>query len=286
MPVVMIRKKKAPTIDKLGLSNPQKVAIRRIMSGVRGKYKKLLHETHERMHIIADLTSSLEFWYNVNGSYEYVSPSCKDVLGYDPEEFTRGRLLIEKIVHEDHVERFRQDRAKAFTGESGVDAEYRMRTKTGGSRYVLMSWSPVITRKGKHIGIRISMKDITDYKRCQHFSTVFKNLSLAIADELPHTGVLSLSSDHTIVTWNATVDRMFGWSKDEAVGHSISEIFPGQIDALLAGIDALECDTRFDSDLRLQTRNGGEIEVRVIALPLCDIEGALHQSTILIYPLT
>lgn len=282
----MIRKKKAPSIEKLGLSNPQKVAIRRLMSGVRGKYKKLLHETHERMHIIADLTSSLEFWYNVNGSYEYVSPSCKDALGYDPEEFTRGGMLIEKMVHDEHIERFRQDRAKAFLGESGVDAEYKMVTKTGDVRYMLMSWSPVITRKGKHIGIRISLRDITDYKRCRHFNEAYRDLTLAIADELPHTGVFSVTPDNILITWSATAENIFGWSKTECIDRPVSEVFSGEIDDVLEGLAALRSGDRITTNLLLHTAKGKEIGVRVIVLPLCDIEGTLHQYTFLVYLLT
>jgi PAS domain S-box-containing protein len=282
----MIRKKKAPSIDKLGLSNPQKVAIRRLMSGVRGKYKKLLHETHERMHIIADLTSSLEFWYNVNGSYEYVSPSCKDLLGYDPEEFTRGNLLIENIVHEDDLERFRQDRARAFTGESGENAEYKMRTNTRETRYVMMSWSPVITRKGKHIGIRISMRDISDYKRSQHFSQAYEDLARAIADELPQTGVISITPERTVAEWSATADRLFGWTKEEVIGRPLAEIFPGQINSVLEGLDGLDGGTRSNTNQLLQTRVGREISVRLIVFPLCDLDGRLHQFTLLINPIT
>ncbi len=286
MPVDMIRKKKAPSIDKLGLSNPQKAAVNRLLTGVKNKYKKLLHETHERMHIIADLTSSLEFWYNVNGSYEYVSPSCKEVLGYDPDEFVHNGLLIENIVHEDYLEQFRQDRARAYAGESGVDLEYRMNTKDGDTRYMLMSWSPVRTRKGKHIGIRISLRDISEYKRCRHFSEAYEQLTLAIADELPQTGVFSLTPDRILKSWSATSARLFGWTKEEAIGRSLPELFPGQVDSILEGLDALECAGRFNTNLLLKTRDGKEIGVRVIVLSLCDVERILHQYTFLIYPLT
>lgn len=282
----MIRKKKAPSIDKLGLSNPQKAAVKRLLSGVRSKYKKLLHETHERLHIIADPTSSLEFWYNVNGNYEYVSPSCKEVLGYDPEEFTHNGLLFEKIVHEDCLEQFRQDRARAFAGESGVDSEYRMYTKSRDIRYLLMSWSPVITRKGKHIGIRISLRDISDFKRCQHFSQAYRELTLSIADELTHTGVFSMSPEQTLLSWSAAAARIFGWSKEEAIGRQFAELFPGAVDTVRSGLDAMDCGDRFSTELLLKTRDGREIAIRLLVLPLCDIESTLHRYTFLVYPLT
>ena len=282
----MIRKKKIPSIDKIGLTNPQKVAVNRILTGVKNKYKKLLHETHERMHIIADLTSSLEFWYNVNGSYEFVSPSCTDVLGYEPRDFTHNGLLLENIVHEDYLEQFRSVRASAYAGESGADAEFRMYTKNKDTRYVLMSWSPVLTRKGKHIGIRMSLRDISEYRRCRHFALAYEELTLAIANELPYTGVFSLTPDRVIRSWSNTTSRLFGWSREEAIGKTLPDLFSEEINTLLDGLDALQCSGRFDTNLLLHTREGKEIGVRIITLSLCDVEKTLHQYTFLVYPLT
>ncbi len=286
MPVDMIRKKKVPSIDKIGLSNPQKAAVNRILAGVKNKYRKLLHETHERMHIIADLTSSLEFWYNVNGSYEYVSPSITGVLGYEPEDFTRDGLTLEHIVHEDHLERFRKDRAKAYAGESGANAEYRLLTKSGDTRYVLMSWSPVTTRKGKHIGIRFSLRDISEYRRCTHFAQAYELLTLAIADELPQTCVFSLTPDLVLKSWSASCVQHFGWSKGEAIGKGLQDLFPGEVDALLASLGGIECSGRYNTNMLLHARDGRELPVRIIVLSLCDAERTLHQYTFLVYPLT
>jgi PAS domain S-box-containing protein len=286
MSVDMIRKKKIPSIDKLGLSNPQKAAVNRMLTGVKNKYKKLLHETHERMHIIADLTSSLEFWYNVNGSYEYVSPSCLEVLGYEPREFTHNGLLLENIVHEDYLELFRSVRTSAYAGETGSDAEFRIYTKKRDTRYVLMSWSPVVTRKGKHIGIRISLRDISEYRRCRHFAQAYEQLTLAIADELPYTGVFSLTPERVITSWSATAERLFGWTREEAIGRTLRDLFSEEIDTLLEGLDGLECSGRFNTNLLLHTRDGREVGVRIIALSLCDVEKTLHQYTFLVYPLT
>lgn len=282
----MIRKKKVPSIDKIGLSNPQKAAVNRIVAGVKNKYRKLLHETHERMHIIADLTSSLEFWYNVNGNYEYVSPSITGVLGYDPEEFTRNGLMLEHIVHEDHIERFRKDRARAHAGESGANAEYRLHTKSGDTRYVLMSWSPVKTRKGKHIGIRISLRDISEYRRCMHFAQAYEMLTLAIADELPQTCVFSLTPDLVIKSWSATCTRFLGWPKDEAMGKGLQDLFPAEVDELLASLAGIECSGRSTTNVLLHARDGRELAARIIVLSLCDTEKTLHQYTFLLYPLT
>ncbi|MBR9978059.1 MAG: PAS domain-containing protein, partial [Bacteroidetes bacterium] len=285
MPLDMIRKKKIPTIDKLGLSNPQRAAVARMIAAVKNKYKKLLHDAHERMHIIADLTSSIEFWYNVNGKYEYVSPYCTVVLGYEPVEFMRDGLRLESIVHEDDLERFRADRARAFDGESGSDVEYRVYAKDKTIHYMLLSWNPVLTRKGKHIGIRISLRDISDYRRCRHFAQAYEQLTHEIADELPHTGIISLAPDLLISNWSKTAVRLFGWSREEAIGNTLPGLFGKETDTLLEGLDVLECTGRFSTNLLIHAKDGKQLAVRVVALVLCDVEHTLHQYTFLVYPI-
>ena len=103
---------------------------------------------------------------------------------------------------------------------------------------------------------------------------------------VPQTGVFSLTPDRILKSWSATSARLFGWTKEEAIGRSLPELFPGQVDSILEGLDALECAGRFNTNLLLKTRDGKEIGVRVIVLSLCDVERILHQYTFLIYPLT
>lgn len=281
----MIKKKRTPSIDNLNLTKPQKIAVSRILSAQKNKYKKLLHETHERMHIIADMTASLEFWYNVNGNYEYVSRSSETVLGYTPEAFTRGGLHLEQLVHDDYIEQFRKDRATALEGVSGENVEYRIRTREGDSRYVEAHWYPVMTRKGKHIGIRISLRDITEFKQCQYFSRAYEQLSLTIADELTEVGIFSLTPEGRFKSWNTGAIRLLGWEKTDVIDQSLSSLFGEELSTQLLELSATaRCGDKTSTSAALPHKDGGMRSVHMMLINLCNIEQKLHQVTFLFRP--
>ncbi|MCD4790206.1 MAG: PAS domain-containing protein, partial [Bacteroidales bacterium] len=48
---------------------------------------KVLIESREKYQLIADFTYDWEYWLSPKGEYLYVSPSCKKITGYSPEEF-------------------------------------------------------------------------------------------------------------------------------------------------------------------------------------------------------
>lgn len=280
----MIRKKRRLSIDNLKLSNPQKAAVARLLAAQKNKYKKLLHETHERMHIIADLTTSLEFWYNVNGSYEYVGRSSEQVLGYLPEEFIKGEARLESLIHPDHVEHFRRDRARALEGEAGEKVEYRIFTKDKKVKWVQATWSPILTRKGKHIGIRISIRDVSEYKQCLAYLHSYERLSLTIASEIKEAGIFSLTPDLELKSWNIGAQKILGWERQEMIGSSASKLLTEEAASHLAAACSMRCGDERRAEVSLQTKDGGERQVSLLILNLCNHEDALHQLTCMIRP--
>ncbi|MDT8322976.1 MAG: PAS domain S-box protein, partial [Bacteroidota bacterium] len=241
----MIRKKRSISLDNINLTNPQRAAVTRVLTAQKNKYKKLLHEAHERLHIIADMTTSLEFWYNVNGSYEFVSPASEDLLGYAPSEFTGGAVHLEQLIHEDSIDRFRSDRSRALEGEAGKGIEYRLHTRSGETRWVQASWKPVYTRMGKHIGVRISIRDISEYKQCQYFSRAYRDLMLSIAEDLDEVGIFSLTPEWELKSWNSGARGLLGWEMEEMIGRTIDALLSAdEAESTRAVLGGLACGER------------------------------------------
>ncbi|MCB2205612.1 PAS domain S-box protein [bacterium] len=281
----MIRKKRSISLDNLNLSNPQRAAVSRVLTAQKNKYKKLLHETHERLHIIADMTTSLEFWYNVNGSYEFVSPASEHILGFTPADFMNGVAHLENLVHDDSLEQFRADRSRALNGEADDGVEYKLHTREGDTRWVQASWKPVQTRKGKQIGIRISIRDITEFKRCQHFSSAYESLMRGIANELSEVGIISVTADLHIKTWNTGAEAMLGRDRESMLDQPIALLLDDDhASSTTAVLEGLECGERREIILPLKRGDGGTVSLRVTLMPLCDRDGHLHQVTCLLRP--
>jgi PAS domain S-box-containing protein len=280
----MFKNKRPFSLDTIKLSNPQRVAVGKLLAMQKNKYKKLLHEAHERMHIIADISTNVEFWYNVNGVFEYVSPSCETVLGYAPEAFLNEGLRLETIVAPDEKERFRKDKSRALTGESGADVEYPFIAMDGATHWMLMTWNPVATRRGKHIGVRISLRDITEYKQCLHFSRAYEQLMLTIADELESVAIFSVTSEGAVKTWNRTAAALFGYDNSEILGLDFIMLFSTVVDLEkeLPDFTTFSCDTKLERKMTFRKKDGTDFVGRITFCALCDHTGTLHQVTCLL----
>jgi len=65
--------------------------------------RKRLEESLEKLQLkfrtIADSTYDWECWEKLDGSYNYISPSCERITGYKPEEFIEDLELFHRLIH-------------------------------------------------------------------------------------------------------------------------------------------------------------------------------------------
>ncbi len=160
----MLKKRRQISLDRLHLTNPQREGVLQMLASQKNKYRKLLHEAHEKMHILTDLSASMEIWMNIDGSVEYVNPAVEKITGHSVPEFENCAITLEDLVHPDSRKAFDADRQSAANGEAGENAIYRFVRKDGEIRRTLVSWRPVFTRRGRCIGLRATITDITSVK--------------------------------------------------------------------------------------------------------------------------
>jgi PAS domain S-box-containing protein len=122
---------------------------------------KALRETEARYRTVADYTYNWEYWINAEGRYNYVSPSCKRMTGYSPQEFMDDNNLIYRIIHPDDIDRFSSQVAEQLNSRDPFELEFRIITKEGDIRWIGHSRRNIYG-DGKYIGIRVSNRDITE----------------------------------------------------------------------------------------------------------------------------
>jgi len=111
----------------------------------------------KRLRGIVESISDLIMLTQPDGVVTYLSPSCRDLLGWDPEELL-GRPLDFAHAEDRPLVQAAHDRALRGLGGSGM--EYRIVTKQGHTRWVSHSWSPV--RDGAEVLYVVSIiRDIT-----------------------------------------------------------------------------------------------------------------------------
>jgi len=125
--------------------------------------EKALHESQKRYKRIVENTSDAIMLTQPNGVVSYVSPACKTVLGYEPEDLVKK---IPQIFHPADAKKINETLSQALNGKHGSDFEYRIKTKDGDTRWVSHSWSPIL-KDGKLQMIVSSVRDITNRKKME-----------------------------------------------------------------------------------------------------------------------
>ncbi len=123
-----------------------------------------LRDSEEKYRTVANYTYDWEAWRTPEGSYRYVSPSCKNITGYTAEEFIADPGLTLKIVHPEDRSNY-QSHLDDFAGKESINSDhldFRIKTKQGDIRWISHFCVIVYNEEGEFIGRRESNRDITD----------------------------------------------------------------------------------------------------------------------------
>jgi PAS domain S-box-containing protein len=161
----------------------------------------------------------------------YVSPQIEALIGYSPAEWLADPEMFRNRLHPEDRERIVAESGRAFaTGESKWSQDYRLLARDGRTvwvhdearivrdgdgtpLYVQGFQVDVSARKRAEDALRQSEAEVRSQK--QYFESLF---------EISPTAVLTLDLEERVTSWNSAAERLFGYSKAEAVGRPIAEL--------------------------------------------------------------
>jgi PAS domain S-box-containing protein len=137
-------------------------AIRDITS--RKVIEDKLKESEKLYRLISTNSKDLISLYNANENpiRIFISPSCKEIMGYDQDEMV-NRSPFDFIIPED-VEKMRKATHPLTLSGKVAIAEYRARKKDGSIIWLESISNPFFGEDGKVIGFQTSARDITQRK--------------------------------------------------------------------------------------------------------------------------
>jgi len=121
----------------------------------------------EKLFVISEFANDWEYWQAPDGHYKYVSPSCKVVTGYKPQEFYDDPALLKKIIAFDNWEKWKAHSHSMAKNGLVNPIEFKIHTKEGKSRWIHHICQTVTGRNGENLGVRGSNRDITELKKLQ-----------------------------------------------------------------------------------------------------------------------
>lgn len=127
-----------------------------------------LRESEERFRAIADYTHDMEVWTGTDGRLKWINPSTEWLTGYTPAEvLAMGDFPRPLLVPENAEEVMRVYTSALAARTSGNDYPFRFRRRDGEERWMAVSWQPIFGSRGEWLGMRSSLRDITERKKAE-----------------------------------------------------------------------------------------------------------------------
>jgi len=133
----------------------------------RKRAEQALKESVLKFRTVADQTFDWLYWISEDQQIIYMSPSCKIITGYDPEEFISNPTRLQQIIHPDDSEAFLKHNKQIFLNENKnkvYDLEIRVISKSGNLVWISHISRPIFDENAMFLGRRICNRDITEKK--------------------------------------------------------------------------------------------------------------------------
>jgi len=196
----------------------------------RKMQEKNLIESRLHYKIVADYASNWEYWLGTDGSFKYISPSCKRITGYEADEFKDNPKLYTDIIVPEDQEKWEDHHTNALEHHVGNEViQFRMISKMGNIVWIEHSCQPIYDNNHNYIGVRGSNRDISIRKIAEELlinankelivsEAKFKNLS-----NLTFEGI-AIHEDGIVIDTNLSLLKMFGYTRDELVDKYILDL--------------------------------------------------------------
>jgi len=239
--------------------------------------RQLLYSSEEAQKNLSLLQGIIEgttdavFVKDLQGRYLMINSAGALPLGRTVEEVI-GKDASELFSTEIGRQIMERDRSVLQLGET---CTYEQRgIPADPARVYLSTKSPYRDANGRVIGLVGISRDITDRKRAEE---EIRKSERRLRIHVEHTplAVIEWDLEHHVVAWNAAAERIFGFSREEAMGRHASFMVPPafrkQVDEVGRGLLAQKGGTRSTNENT--TKDGRTISCEWYNTPLVDESG-------------
>jgi two-component system sensor histidine kinase/response regulator len=198
----------------------------------RKKAEEELVKTKGRLDFLLSSVPAMIYSSTISGTYAatFVSQSVKNLMGYNPEEFTEDPEFWINHVHPEDCNHVFSEVPLLF--KKGHHAyEYRFRHKDGTYRWMYDEMSLVRDAEGNLLEIVGYWTDITERKKAEkelhtsewRYRELFNNMKsgVAVYEAKDH------GNDFVFKDFNKAAEKIENIKKEDVIGKSVLEVFPG-----------------------------------------------------------
>jgi PAS domain S-box-containing protein len=176
----------------------------------RKRAEEASKKREEEFQAIADYTYDWESWIAPDGSLVWVNPAVEKFTGYSPEEWlSQPHPLTQVLLNEDQTLVLSLHKKGLNERLSGNDIPFRVRHKDGSIRWAAISYQPIYAANGDFLGLRSSVRDITERKRTEEMITKLGLLKERLIDELSLSEKQKLITDEIVAIFDTDFARIW-----------------------------------------------------------------------------
>jgi diguanylate cyclase (GGDEF)-like protein/PAS domain S-box-containing protein len=187
----------------------------------RGRLAANLRASERNYRLLADHSRDLVVRLRADGNRVYVSPSVKEMLGWEPQELSEARW---DLVHPDDRARLADTIKMLLTDGNAATVEYRIAHKDGHYVWIeaLAKCVPATTPE-ESAEVIYSGRDISQRKATEQALADYQRQLRAITDNLPAM-VMRVDAEQRYTFVNAQLGKIFGIEPRTMLGRTIREI--------------------------------------------------------------
>ncbi len=214
--------------------------------------RREIAESQRMYRAVADMAQEFIYVRRIDGSYEYVSPSCEQLTGYPAEDFYAQPNFMDGLVHAE--DRPVWDRHVHQMDHHGMPEKLviRIHTRSGELRWIEHLCSDVRDTQGNITGVRSTNLDITEHVEHE------QALSVAAVAFETHEAIVITDRHSRILRVNHAFTDITGYAADEVIGRTPALLSSGLQDkAFYTGMWAtLNTLGRWSGELFDRRKNG------------------------------
>jgi PAS domain S-box-containing protein len=188
---------------------------------LRGDDGELLRSLHQ-YRVLAERSPDVLSRHDDEGTFHYVSPAIKDVLGWEPEEVL-GRRASD-LVHADDRPALERERQALRTGDDETRHVYRLRHRLG--HYLWMESTNTIVsedRGGEGVEVVTSRRDVTQRVAIEALVRESEQ-RFRLAFEHAPIGMSLVAPDGRWVRVNPALCDIVGYSREQLLQMTFQDI--------------------------------------------------------------
>lgn len=198
----------------------------------------------------------------------YISPQVEDLLGYTQQVWREQPDIGLRSIHPDDRSRWAEALERTDRTGEPFDLEHRMITADGRTIWVRSTARLVFDAPGRPQFWQGTMQDITESVLADQRLAESEQRYRSLFDHNPDP-VYSFDLEGTLISANAALSRMTGYSIEEILGMSYTEVVvPEDMPRVREHFREAAAGTPQEYECRALRRDGSPVDIHVTNLPI------------------